>query len=172
MLDMLPGKVNARCKVRLPVCETSDKTARQPANQQTNTIGTQLESQQTSDKTVGQPTPEQTGDKNNRQPANHLKFAIKSKSLDVFDRPIRKLQLARLMSLSTMISIPENSCSSTWGPPILTEDDMVISHRSPVSIHNGYRAACKTGQNSCNQDMYIFINDFQAFLNLSLLKTL
>jgi hypothetical protein len=146
MFDLLPGKVNARCKVGLPVCETSDKTARQPANQQTNANGTQLESQQTSDKTVGQPTHEQTGDKNNGQPANQLKFAIKSKSVDVFYRPSRKLHLSRLMSLSTMISIPENSCSSTLAHPILTEDDMVISHRSPVSIHNGYRAACKTGQ--------------------------
>ena len=93
MLDMFPEKGNARWKVSQPVCETSDKTARQPLNPQTNTNGKQLESQQTSGNTERQPSNKQTSDKTKRQPANHLKFAIKSKSLDVFDRPSRKLPL-------------------------------------------------------------------------------
>ena len=155
-----------------PVSETSDKTARQPANLKTNTNGKHIESWQTSDKTGRQPTYKQTSDKTSTQPANHLKFAIKSKSLDVFDRPSRKLHLTRLMSLSTMTSIPEDSSSSTWAHPILTEDDMVISHRSPVSIHNGYRAASKTGQNSKQSATISFILNFQTFLNPSLLKTI
>ena len=70
MLDMLPEKENARWKVRQPVYETSDKTARQPANPNTNTNGKQLESQQTSDKTGRQTANQQTGDKTGRQPTN------------------------------------------------------------------------------------------------------
>ena len=181
---MFPEKGNAGWKVSQPVCETSDKTARQPLNPQTNTNGKQLESQQTSgntgrqpanqqtnDKTDRQPSNKQTSDKTNRQPANHLKFAIKSKSLDVFDRPSRKLHLTRLMSLSTMSSIPEDSCSSTWAHPILTEEDLVISHRSPVSIINGYRAASKKGQYSKQSATINFILNYQTFLKASLLKT-
>ena len=136
------------------------KTGRQTANQQTN------------DKTCRQTTNKQTSDKTSRQPANHLKFAIKSNSLDVFDRPNRKLHLTRFMSLSTMSSIPEDSCSSTWAHSILTEDDMVISHRSPVSIHNGYRAACKTGQYSMQSAKINVILNFQTFLTPSLMKTI
>ena len=185
MLDMLPEKGNARWKVRQPVCETSEKTAGQPANPKTNTNGKQLESQQPSDKTGRQtanrqtgdntgrqPTYKQTSDKTGRQAANHLKYAIKSKSLDVFDRPSRKLHLSRLMSLSTMISIPENSCSPTLAHHILTEDDMVISHRSPVSIINGYRAASKKGQYSKQSATIFFILNYQTFLKASLLKTM
>ena len=185
MLDMLPEKGNGRWKVRKLVCETSEKTVGQPANLKTSTYGKQLESQQpsdktgrqtenrqTGDKTARQPTNKQTSNKTGRQAANHLKYAIKSKSLDVFDRPNRKLHLTRFMSLSTMSSIPEDSCSSTWAHSILTEDDMVISHRSPVSIHNGYRAAWKTGQYSKQSTKINIILHFQIFLNPPLLKTI
>ena len=117
MLDMLPVKETTGCKVRQCVYKTSDKSARQTTNLQTNTNRKQLDSQQRSAETGKQPnnkqksdkTDRQTSDKTERQPANHLKFAIKSKSLDVFDRPNRKLHLTRFMSLFTMSSIPEDS---------------------------------------------------------------
>jgi hypothetical protein len=78
--------------------------------------------------------------------SNHLKYAIKSKSLDLFDRPSRKLHLTRFRSLSTMSSIPEDSCCSSWVQSVHKEDDMVVSHRSPVSIDNGYRPTYVAGK--------------------------
>ena len=178
MLDMLPVKDNAGCKVRQHVRKTSDKTDRQATNLQTNTNSKQPDSQQRNAETGKQPnnkqksdkTGRQTSDKTERQPANHLKFAIKSKSLDVFDRPNRKLHLTRFMSLSTMSSIPEDSCSFTRAQCILSEDDMAISYRSPVSIDNGYRAACKTGQYSDQSATFNSNLNFQTLLNPSLLK--
>ena len=77
--------------------------------------------------------------------SNHLKYSIKSKSLDLFDRPSRKLHLTRFRSLSTMSSIPENSSCSSWMQGVRKEDDMVVGHRSPVSIDNGYRPTSGSG---------------------------
>merc|ERR1711872_618835 len=66
-------------------------------------------------------------------------MGIKSKSLDLFDRPKRKRHLPRFLSLSLMTSIPEDSCCSTWAPVSPQDDDMVVRHRTPVSFCNGYR---------------------------------
>ena len=83
-------------------------------------------------------------DSNNRsqlvlKQSNHLKHAIKSKSLDLFDRPSHKKHLTRVKSLTTMSSIPEDFPSSIY--PAYNEEDMPVTYRSPVSIDNGYRPA-------------------------------
>ena len=72
----------------------------------------------------------------------------KSKSLDIFDRPgslattqsmstpsISRRQLSRVKSLA---SIPENSVEQAQVHSLI-EDDLVVRHRSPVSIDNGYK---------------------------------
>ena len=82
------------------------------------------------------------------QHSNHLKHTMKSKSLDLFDRPSNRLHLKRFMSLSNMFSIPEDSCFPSSMHPFYTDDDMKVNHRSPVSIENGYRPSASIGNHA------------------------
>ena len=92
-----------------------------------------------------------------------FKHGVKSKSLDIFDRPSSdncvtnsKRQITRVRSLA---SIPEHSVQVSklfkrktfiqveyFKSEIsenVTEDDLVIQHRSPVTFANGYRRVIK-----------------------------
>ena len=94
--------------------------------------------------TVKQPA----SDKTLSHHSNHLKHTMKSKSLDLFDRPSKRLHLARFMSLSNMSSIPEDSCCPSSMQPVFNDDDMKVNHRSPVSIENGYRPSVSIGNHA------------------------